>query len=135
MESFLPGTASLIDSVDKKLLVILRDGRNLIGILRSYDQFANLVLQNTLERIIVNDCYGEKERGVFIIRGENVVLLGEIDKDKEQDGYPTLNKVPYEKIKELHEQEIKDKKARELQKQKILLERGFSEDYGDYDLY
>ena len=57
------------------------------------------------------------------------------DKDKEQDGYPTLNKVPYEKIKELHEQEIKDKKARELQKQKILLERGFSEDYGDYDLY
>jgi len=135
MESFLPGTASLIDSVDKKLLVILRDGRNLIGILRSYDQFANLVLQNTLERIIVNDCYGEKERGVFIIRGENVVLLGEIDKDKEQDGYPTLNKVSYEKIKELHEQEIKDKKARELQKQKILLERGFSEDYGDYDLY
>ncbi|ORX43604.1 hypothetical protein BCR36DRAFT_586543 [Piromyces finnis] len=135
MESFLPGTASLIDSVDKKLLVILRDGRNLIGILRSYDQFANLVLQNTLERIIVNDCYGEKERGVFIIRGENVVLLGEIDKDKEQDGYPNLNKVSYEKIKELHEQEIKDKKARELQKQKILLERGFSEEFGDYDLY
>jgi len=41
-------------------------------------KLANLVLQNTLERIIVNDCYGEKERGVFIIRGENVVLLGEI---------------------------------------------------------
>jgi len=35
----------------------------------------------------------------------------------------------------LHEQEIKDKKARELQKQKILLERGFSEEFGDYDLY
>ncbi|KAG4102617.1 Sm-like ribonucleoprotein [Neocallimastix lanati (nom. inval.)] len=135
MESFLPGTASLIDCVDKKLLVILRDGRNLIGILRSYDQFANLVLQDTLERIIVNDCYGEKERGIFIIRGENVVLLGEVDKDKEKDGYPTLNKVSYEKIKELHEQEIKDKKARELQKQKILLERGFSEEFGDYDLY
>jgi len=39
---------------------------------------ANLVLQDTLERIIVNDCYGEKERGIFIIRGENVVLLGEV---------------------------------------------------------
>jgi len=57
------------------------------------------------------------------------------DKDKEQDGYPTLTKVSYEKIKELHEQEIKDKKARELQKQKILLERGFFEDYGDFDLF
>jgi len=39
---------------------------------------ANLVLQDTLERIIVNDCYGGKERGIFIIRGENVVLLGEV---------------------------------------------------------
>lgn len=26
----------------------------------------------------MNDKYGDMERGVFIIRGENVVLLGEI---------------------------------------------------------
>ncbi|GBG69912.1 hypothetical protein CBR_g4739 [Chara braunii] len=34
-----PGTSSLADNLDKKLLVILRDGRKLIGILRSFDQF------------------------------------------------------------------------------------------------
>jgi U6 snRNA-associated Sm-like protein LSm1 len=31
-----------------------------------------------VERIIVGDKYGDIPRGVFVIRGENVVLLGEI---------------------------------------------------------
>lgn len=59
-------------------MVYLRDGRTLIGYLRSVDQFANLVLHRTIERIHVGNRYGDIERGVFVIRGENVVLLGEI---------------------------------------------------------
>lgn len=59
-------------------MVLLRDGRTLIGYLRSVDQFANLVLHRTIERIHVGSDYGDIPRGVFIIRGENVVLLGEI---------------------------------------------------------
>lgn len=59
-------------------MVYLRDGRTLIGILRSVDQFANLVLHRTIERIHVGKRYGDMDRGVIIIRGENVVLLGEI---------------------------------------------------------
>lgn len=62
----------------EKLMVLLRDGRTLIGYLRSVDQFANLVLHRTIERIHVGNEYGDIQRGVFIIRGENVVLLGEI---------------------------------------------------------
>ncbi|KAJ2161519.1 SM-like, degradation of cytoplasmic mRNAs and positively regulates transcription initiation, partial [Coemansia sp. RSA 521] len=48
---FFTTAESLVDSLDKKLLVVLRDGRKIIGVLRSYDQFANLVLQDSLERI------------------------------------------------------------------------------------
>jgi U6 snRNA-associated Sm-like protein LSm1 len=59
-------------------MVLLRDGRTLIGYLRSVDQFANLVLHRTIERIHVGKEFGDIERGVFIVRGENVVLLGEI---------------------------------------------------------
>lgn len=59
-------------------MVLLRDGRTLIGFLRSVDQFANLVLHRTIERIHVGNEYGDIPRGIFIIRGENVVLLGEI---------------------------------------------------------
>lgn len=39
-----PGVA-IVEELDKKLLVQLRDGRKIIGILRSFDQFANLVLE------------------------------------------------------------------------------------------
>ena len=80
-------------------MVVLRDGRKLIGILRSFDQFgmylpflssshpsklyifftaANIVLENTVERIYVGNQYGEQNRGLFLVRGENVVLLGEV---------------------------------------------------------
>lgn len=37
-----------------------------------------MVLQETMERIYVGNCYGDIPRGIFLIRGENVVLLGEI---------------------------------------------------------
>lgn len=83
---------------------MLRDGRSLFGYLRSIDQFgmyrdltdksfqpktldlhiltssftANLVLHLTVERIYIGNEYGEIDRGVFLIRGENVVLCGEI---------------------------------------------------------
>ena len=80
--SYLPGTASLLEELDKKLMVLLRDGRTLIGYLRSVDQFANLVLHQTIERIHVGKSYGDIPRGVFIVRGENVVLLGEVDPKK-----------------------------------------------------
>lgn len=68
--------------VTEKLMVLLRDGRTLIGYLRSVDQFANLVLHKTIERIHVGNEYGDIPRGIFIIRGENVVLLGEIVSDE-----------------------------------------------------
>jgi hypothetical protein len=39
---------------------------------------ANIVLENTVERIYVGNQYGEQHRGLFLVRGENVVLLGEV---------------------------------------------------------
>jgi len=74
--NFSPGTATLLEELDKKLMVLLRDGRTLIGYLRSVDQFANLVLHCTIERIHVGKEYGDIPRGVFIDRGDYVVLLG-----------------------------------------------------------
>lgn len=49
---YLPGAASIVDQLDKRLLLILQDGRNLIGTLRTFDQYLNLVLENTLERVV-----------------------------------------------------------------------------------
>ncbi|KND04494.1 uncharacterized protein SPPG_00222 [Spizellomyces punctatus DAOM BR117] len=128
MDNFLPGSASLVDCVDKKLLVILRDSRKLIGWLRSYDQFANLVLQDTVERTYVGDSYGEVYRGIFVIRGENVVLLGEIDKEKEAAAIGMLRQLPVEEIKELHKREMDIKRQTDKARSRVLQERGFSVD-------
>lgn len=43
-----------------------------------YDFVANLVLEDTYERIYHNNQFAEAPLGVFVVRGENVVLLGEI---------------------------------------------------------
>lgn len=105
-----PGTA-LAEELDKKLLVQLRDGKKIIGILRSFDQFANLVLEHAVERIIVGDQYGDIPLGLNVVRGENVVLLGEIDESRAEVP-ASLRRVSEAEIKlaqqaEKAEQEIK----------------------------
>lgn len=74
MTDYLPGTAGLIEEIDKKHLVVLRDGRTLIGVLRAIDQFANLVLHGTVERIHVDGYFGDIPRGIFVVRGFNKII-------------------------------------------------------------
>lgn len=120
--SFLPGTASLIKEIDKKLMVVLRDGRTLIGYLRSIDQFANLLLQDTIERIHVGDKYGDIPRGIFLIRGENMVLVGEIDEEKEANS--KLQEVSVATILEAQREEQFAKEEEEKAKMKARLKQG-----------
>lgn len=44
----------------------------------TFDSTANLVLQDTIERIFIDEVYADVIRGIFLVRGENVLLLGEI---------------------------------------------------------
>ncbi|KAG8978879.1 SM-like, degradation of cytoplasmic mRNAs and positively regulates transcription initiation [Tulasnella sp. JGI-2019a] len=136
MDSLIPFTTSgsLVDSVDKKMFVLLRDGRKLFGVLRSYDQFANLVLEDTVERLYHSSTYGDIQRGVFLIRGENVVLMGEVDLDKE-DVLP-LQPVDLAQIIPIHREETESRKLREAAKAKILYEQsGFCKEGGEGDDY
>ncbi|KAL0074382.1 LSM1 protein [Phycomyces blakesleeanus] len=126
-------STGLIDSVDKKLMVVLRDGRKLIGTLRSFDQFANLVLQDTIERIYVGNCFGDIPRGIFIIRGENVVLLGELDTEKEECA--NLREVPVEEILVAQREEMEAKQRLDKVRSKALHNHGFCVDNAQNDLY
>jgi len=88
--------------------VVLRDGRHLVGTMRSFDQFSNFVLEDTFERHVAGDKYGDIPLGLYIIRGENVVLLGEID-DAKQAAAGRLHEVEMEEILALvQEQAEKD---------------------------
>ncbi|KAB7497427.1 U6 snRNA-associated Sm-like protein LSm1 [Armadillidium nasatum] len=133
--SEIPGAAQLFDELDKKLMVYLRDGRTLIGILRSVDQFANLVLHRTIERIHVGKQYGDIDRGVILIRGENVVLLGEIDEDK--DVMNGLTEVSFEEILEAQRIEQENHQEQENLRAKFMKERGlqYTAEIGPDDMY
>jgi len=96
-------------------MVALRDGRKLIGVLRAWDQYANLVLQGTVERLIVGGMYCDIPRGLYIIRGENVLLLGEIDLDGEDEipyRQATVEEVFAEQRREDVERKRKDRAHR-----------------------
>ncbi|KAK8247395.1 hypothetical protein HDK77DRAFT_374849 [Phyllosticta capitalensis] len=117
--------AQLLDLTDKKLMVSLRDGRKLIGVLRSWDQFANLVLQDTVERIYVQNLYADINRGIFLVRGENVLLLGEIDLDKDDYIPEPFEPAPIEKVFALQKQEQDDRKKRDKRRRAKLQTHGF----------
>lgn len=76
-----PPGISLAEELDKTLMLQLRDRRILIGTMRSFDKFGNIVVENACERIIVGKQFGEKPIGLYIVRGENVVLFGELKED------------------------------------------------------
>lgn len=126
LESYTFTTAAaIVGSVDHKICVILRDGRNLLGVLRTFDQFANLVIQDTFERIyLANNRYAEAERGVYLVRGENVVMMGEVDPITEDLLILEMHKVLFADA----EKEWKDLRSlnirQEKEKSKRLLARG-----------
>jgi hypothetical protein len=51
LPAYLPGAASLIEQLDKRLLIVLRDGKHIVGNLKSFDQFMNLMLDDAAERV------------------------------------------------------------------------------------
>ncbi|EJT48139.1 RNA cap binding protein [Trichosporon asahii var. asahii CBS 2479] len=147
MDALIPFTTSgsLVDLVDKKVLVVLRDGRKLIGVLRSYDQFANFLLESTVERLYNGFEFADIDIGVLLIRGENVVALGEIDLIAE-DEIP-LRQIPLDEMRaKLAEVEVSfrvvkkltGKKRRERDsaiKDKVMASMGFVSEKHEGDAY
>lgn len=69
----------------EKILLLTTDSRTLIGVLESFDQQTNLILSSTVERIIRppddEEDNATAEHGLYLVRGDNVVLVGEVDEE------------------------------------------------------
>ncbi len=90
---------------------MLRDRKNVIGTLRSFDGYANVVLEEAFERLYVGDCYGDVPlQGWFIARAENVILVGELD-DSGRD-VVGLKRVDSKEIRDLQRGELEKERAR-----------------------
>lgn len=137
LESYAFTTAAaIVGSVDRKIFVLLRDGRNLFGILRTFDQFANLVIQDTLERVYLdNGRYGETYRGVFLVRGENVVMMGELDIDREDLSISELTQIQFDEAEREWKERNRKTLIRERERSKAMLKRGLVSDFSRLDMY
>ncbi|KAL2832942.1 hypothetical protein BDW59DRAFT_138943 [Aspergillus cavernicola] len=127
--------AQLLDLTDKKLVLVLRDGRKLIGVLRTWDQFANLVLQDTIERMYAGSLYTDIPRGVFLVRGENVLLLGEVDLDREDNIPSHVTKAPFKEVIELKKKEDNERKTGDKKRNNKLQGLGFEAEHSGEILF
>ncbi|KAL6320511.1 hypothetical protein AAG906_007590 [Vitis piasezkii] len=95
-----PGLESL---VDQTISVITNDGRNIVGVLKGFDQATNIILDESHERVystkflsflIKNIKHFNKKKkfnprssvqqlvlGLYIIRGDNISIVGELDEE------------------------------------------------------
>jgi hypothetical protein len=118
---------------------------------------ANLVLQDAVERIFAGDKYADKKPGTVLVRGENVLLLGEIvgskssyqylhsdafqptdsmafpqDLDKEDDIPAPYERGELAEVEKLAEEQKEKSKAGEKSKLRRLKNLGFdAEHYGE----
>lgn len=83
----------LLVKEEKQVNVVCSDGHNFVGRLISFDQKLNLVLKDCEERKYVQgEPMRTEKRGLFMIRGDNVGLIGEIDNELEMQ-------INYEEVK------------------------------------
>ena len=74
---FFGGVSSLAEHLDSTILLVLRDGRLLLGTLSSYDQYGSIVLEKARERLSAGGKYADIDMNcLYMIRGENIMLMG-----------------------------------------------------------
>lgn len=73
--------SSLVDLLDKHLLIQLRDGSSYIGVLLSFDKFSNIVMSNAVQRKILfaQKLYHDSPIGLFVVKGDFIVIMGTYD--------------------------------------------------------
>ena len=108
-------------------MVILRDGRKLVGTLRTYDQHSNLVFQDTIERIVAGGRYfADIPRGIFVVRGDNLVFLGEF-----ADGAGTAGSMiegDVASVLQMQRQELERKQRLDQLRERVFIENGFGKE-------
>ncbi|BBG96372.1 Pectin lyase-like superfamily protein [Prunus dulcis] len=71
-------TADFLETIS----VITNDGRNIVGVLKGFDQATNIILDESHERVFsTKEGVQQLVLGLYIIRGDNISIVGELDAD------------------------------------------------------
>ncbi|CAN6851403.1 unnamed protein product, partial [Brassica oleracea] len=75
-------TTGLESLVDQIISVITNDGRNIVGVLKGFDQATNIILDESHERVFsTKEGVQQLVLGLYIIRGDNIGVIGELDEE------------------------------------------------------
>ena len=95
---------------------------------------ANIVLQSTIERIFVppteedenaRGLYADIPLGIFLVRGENVLLLGELDLDKDDEPPAGYDQADLDLVKRLAKERKNEAKTKHKSRVSRLGKIGF----------
>ncbi|KAG8931626.1 hypothetical protein FRC02_002448 [Tulasnella sp. 418] len=70
--------------VNRRVLLILQDGRSIVGTLEGFDPRSNVVLSESVERVYsMEEGVEEVELGLYLVKGDTIILIGELDTVKD----------------------------------------------------
>ena len=73
---------NLAELIDQWVFVLCNDGRTYYGVLKSFDQKLNVIMAKCQEAIYqVEQPAIIQEIGGFLIRGDTIALIGQIERD------------------------------------------------------
>ncbi|KAI0918722.1 hypothetical protein AcV5_002637, partial [Taiwanofungus camphoratus] len=68
-----------------RVLLVLQDGRAIVGVMAGYDQKSNVVLSDSKERVYsMDESVEEIPLGLYLVKGDQIVLIGELDEALDQ---------------------------------------------------
>ncbi|KLO19309.1 Sm-like ribonucleo protein [Schizopora paradoxa] len=66
--------------IDRRVLLVLQDGRTIVGVLSGFDQRSDIILSQCKERIYsMDDPVEEVPLGLYLVKGDQILLIGEMD--------------------------------------------------------
>ncbi|TNN13742.1 U6 snRNA-associated Sm-like protein isoform 3 [Schistosoma japonicum] len=115
------------------MVVSLRGGRMFIGFLRIIDQFGkvscyihrstgNVVLHNAVERIHVENKFCDVPQGILLIRGENIIIIGDLNPEVNID--EKLERVSEKEIYKLQQEQTAARKELAKKRAELFAMRG-----------
>jgi U6 snRNA-associated Sm-like protein LSm8 len=86
--------------IDFMVNVVTNEGRVFTGILKSFDQSINMIIKDCFEKVYSKDeAVKFASMGLYMIRGDNVMIVSEVDENLEKN--IDYKEVKAEKLKEV----------------------------------
>jgi len=67
--------------INHTVTVFTCEGRIIVGTMKGFDQTINLILEDSHERVYSTTGVEQVTLGLYIVRGDNVALVGEVDEE------------------------------------------------------